>query len=891
MTSAPFAGTAHAAATLTVTSPDLVFTKGQTRIAVSTDQASVSWQAVDAQGLPVASGTATASGGTATVDLTGLDTGHYTLTATAGGTTRTADFGVLPPLAGHETADERFGVGMHFGHYNGDDNKLLRSIKLMGLGQVRADVNWSAIEKTPGVYSWETYPTDQAIPYAASLGLTTVGNSGFKNPNYDYGLTPSSTVGLDAYGKFTAAFVEKYQQHTKEVEVYNEYNSIGFNNGTCGLTADCYLQMLKATHPKVHAKVPDATVVGPALAGLNRDWLNRLYSLGGLNYLDAVSVHHYGYPKPPEEALATLPQIRADLDAAGGQDKPLWLDENGYPTHNDGVTPRVQAMYLPRAEVFAFASGVDRYYWYDVVNDGTDTNNKEHNFGLFRTPTSTVTAWQPKPSVVTQGVLTRQLAGRAFAGRDDAGAADVRSYRFGSGSDTVRTLWTTADTPRTVELSTTVPVTVTDQFGRARTYTPTGGKIQLTLDGRVLYAKGTVTNVKAVTTPVFSVQVPTFTNTAETVQATLVADRTTTGTGLPQQVTFQIDGKAFPMDAVPGQVTRKAVELPAATRSGPREVSGEVTSGTVTLARVSSPTEVQQATVVTLDPRVKTASPLATQLTVTVTNNRDRTTITPSKLEWQVNEGTAYVDLGVAAENFQVAPNSSRSFTVDVEGVKGWNRYWAASHITEDGVRTPVGTWTGWGPVQADGVSTATPLDLATQTTKNYPNGYQGDADLSGTVRPQYTATGMVFRAAVTDNAFYQPSTDPATMYAGDALRFAVTPDHPGRSKQYVEFGASLVNGVPRVHTWQPPPGQQAGTTPGATATVVRDGTVTRYTITVPWASLGLAGKPTSSIGLAAVVTDNDNDGRGRGWVEWGTGITSSLKLSSGLRAVQLTDA
>lgn len=56
--------------------------------------------------------------------------------------------------------------------------------------------------------------------------------------------------------------MEKYQQSSKEIEIYNEYNSTGFNNGTCGITADCYLKLLQASYGKVHAKVPDATVVG-----------------------------------------------------------------------------------------------------------------------------------------------------------------------------------------------------------------------------------------------------------------------------------------------------------------------------------------------------------------------------------------------------------------------------------------------------------------------------------------------------------------------------------------------------------------------------------------------------------------------------------------------------
>lgn len=112
----------------------------------------------------------------------------------------------------------------------------------------------------------------------------------------------------------------------------------------------------------------------------------------------------------------------------------------------------------------------------------------------------------------------------------------------------------------------------------------------------------------------------------------------------------------------------------------------------------------------------------------------------------------------------------------------------------------------------------------------------------------------------------------------------------PGRSKQYVEFGASLVGGKPQVYTWRAPSGQSAGPTPGATAQITRDGTTTRYTVTVPWASLGLAGKPTASIGLGFVVNDSDNDGRARGWSEWGAAIANNSKSATGLRAVQLTD-
>ncbi|MFF8714046.1 hypothetical protein ACF07T_21800 [Streptomyces sp. NPDC015184] len=894
LVAAPLPGTApaaHAAGTLTVTSPDLLFVKGQARITLASDQASVAWKAVDDQGLTVASGTAPVSGGTATVDVTGFGSGYYTLTATAGTTTRNANFGVLTALTGKEQRDERFGTGIHYGWNGGDDQKLLRAVKLMGMHGIRSDINWGAIEKTPGEYSWSTYSTDQHIPYAKSQGLTALPISGYRNANYDDNRTPASDAALDAYGKFTAAAVEKYQQSSKEIEIYNEYNSTGFNNGTCGITADCYIKLLKASYGKVHAKVPDATVVGGGLAGLQTDWLKRLYTIGGLKYMDALSVHHYGYPNPPETALAKLPQVRADLDAAGGKDFPLWITENGYPTHSDGVTPAQQAAYVPRAQIFSFASGVDRYYWYDLTNDGTDATNKEHNFGAFKRPTAEVKAWQPKPSVVTEGVLIRQLAGRAYAGRDDAGSDDIRSYRFGTGGETVRTLYTTAGTPKTVELKASGPVTATDQTGHEKTYLPIGGKVQLGIDDKVLYVKGAVSAVEAVKAPVFSLRLPQHSNTEETVDAVLQVDGTQGRTPLPLPYTFRIAGEEYRVTARPGEVVRKSVELPTSALTGPRTVSGTVGLGPVGLARLTSATEVLPPTQVAFDPVVKKAAPFAAAMKVTVTNNRVRGPLELTKLEWQVNEGDAYLDRGTVDGPIRVGADSSTSYTVDARNIKQWKRYWTAAHITTpDGTRTAMGAWNGWGAVQPSGTDTTTPVDIVGDGKVNHKGGYNGAADLSGTVRPQYTDAGLVLRGAITDNALAQPATTAENMWLGDSIQFAVTPELPGRSKQYVEVGASLVGGEAQVYTWRAPAGQSTGPTPGATAQITRDGTTTRYTVTVPWASLGLTGKPARSIGLGLVVNDSDDDGRVRGWTEWGDSIANNSKSAAGLRAVQLTD-
>lgn len=379
--------------------------------------------------------------------------------------------------------------------------------------------------------------------------------------------------------------------------------------------------------------------------------------------------------------------------------------------------------------------------------------------------------------MVTEGVLIRQLAGRAYAGRDDAGSADVRSYRFGTGSNTVRALYTTAATPGTAELSASGPVTVTDQLGHEKTYLPVGGKVQLGIDGKVLYVKGAVNAVKTVSGPVFSLRLPQHSNTEETVDAVLQVDGTKDRTPLPLRYDFKIAGEKYRVTARPGKVVRQTVQLPTSALTGPRTVSGTVGLGPLNLARLTSDTEVVEPTRVTFDPVVKKAAPFAAALKVTVTNNRVRGPLELTKLDWQVNEGTAYLDRGTIDGPIKVGPGASASYTVDARNIKQWKRYWTAAYVnTPDGARTAVGVWNGWGAVQPADTDTTTPIDVIGDGSVKYTGGYNGAADLSGTVRPQYDDAGLVLKGAITDNVLAQPATTAENMWQGDSIQFAVTP-------------------------------------------------------------------------------------------------------------------
>lgn len=488
---------ASAAAALTVTNPSLVFTPGSTAITLSSDQPSVTWSVTDDQGGSVGSGTTTIDHGAGTINLNRLGPGYYALSVAAGSgtdaTTRSTSFAVLTPLPAGPR-DQRFGVAIHV-HAEYDDNWLDDAGKV-GFGAVRTDVSWNTVEATPGVY---TYPAgeDAGIAHLHQLGMTMLLIADYSNQYYDGGKTPSSPAGLQAFARFASNVLTHYGTKGNQLEVYNEFNGSWFNNGACGTTADCYLPMLEAVYTQVKADHPGATVVGPALFGVSTSWLGRLFSLGGLNYLDAVTVHDYIYPNEPESSIGTdISGGRNAIDAAGGSRIPLWLDENGWPTTQGSTTEAAQADYLIRTEALTFGNGGSRYFDYDLINGGTDPTNREDNFGMFRRPDTGVTALAPKPAAVAQAVAIRQLNHLPYTGRDDIGST-AYSYRFGSGGATKRVLWTQDGTTQTVELATTRPVTVTDEYGESTVHRPSGGRVELTLTQHPVFVAGAVTGVAA----------------------------------------------------------------------------------------------------------------------------------------------------------------------------------------------------------------------------------------------------------------------------------------------------------------------------------------------------------------------------------------------------------
>jgi polysaccharide biosynthesis protein PslG len=480
-----------AAATNLIANKSLIMSAGAAKIGFALPATSVAWTIADQTEKTIESGDTDTPSGLGVIPLSELPQGYYRISLTSNDDPAVAlqtSFAVLDATAaGEETSDARFGVGTHLNKpaYAGSEIPAAQ----LGIKNARMDMVWHKAEKVPGEYA---FPADIDARFQSfeAAGLTMLPISVYTNKLYDGGKAPSSPEGIDAFSKYTREVATHLG--SPAVEVFNEFNNPPMNKGACGLTAECYLPLLKSSAEKVRATSPTTKIIGPSIAHKDDAWLTALYQAGGLEYLDAITFHPYDSAPEngPEFLIESLQQaVDRIKEYNDGQSKPIWITELGVSTA--GVTEQDQANYLVRAEAISLANGVEKFYWYDLVNDESDPTHHEGNFGLLRQTSETVPVFAPKPSGVAQAVLARMIAGKLDATRDGLNDS-AYSYAYTDGDSTTRVAWSTV--PTTVTFAAKKPVTMTSQYGKETVLKPVKGLITVKLTDEAIYLDGKLTS-------------------------------------------------------------------------------------------------------------------------------------------------------------------------------------------------------------------------------------------------------------------------------------------------------------------------------------------------------------------------------------------------------------
>ncbi|MGW6280671.1 sugar-binding protein [Kribbella sp. NPDC055071] len=879
----PAHAAATAAPTLTITPTTVgnAFTVGQqVTLGFSTNAATVAWTVRDATGTEVAKGSATAASLNGQLALSISTPGWYQadLTATSsdgwvtnGGT----DFSMLAPHDFSTSTDTRIGVATGLGFSSGA-NPGVGSVPLLakaGISTARDEAFWAAAETTPGVIQFPQKVKD----YKAALDAN---NIDFLNI-LDYGNTlyypdeaPSTDAQRQAFTRYAVAAVNEFGTAHTTYELWNEWNWRD-QNGPAGATAENYVALLKMVSAAVRAKHPDVKLTGPSLAVIAdwQTWFTRFADLGGLDYVDAITIHPYVQPSDPEASVAYVNTIRSIM-AAHGSTKPIYISEQGWATGTSAtaVSEPVQARDLIRGELLAFGNGVARYSGYNFMDSGTDPTNVEHRFGLVRNTLDTRGALVPKPSYVATAVLARQIDQLPLIGQTKFGTNGYDVAFNAGGAQTVHAVW--AQTPTLVNAGATPgsTVQVTNMYGAVTNLTAdSGGHVWVTAGPEPVYLKGAISGVALSTRFSLAVQPEiagdpvggtlTFTNPDASAHAFTVQ----AGTG-------QTSGN------VPaGGTVSVPVTYAAQNSTGARTYSAKVTVDGATAALLTTSGTATAPLVVTGSHVLSTSGQDLLRLRV---KNTSAHSYTVAGLDWASGPGSGTLLAGTVIAAHGTA---SADVTLPVTAPSDWAaslRISGVGFFKASGLLRPVGTPTiaTQHTVTLDGVidpelSQVTPISLAGTGTPPV-TGWGGPSDLSGSLWLTQDSQNLYLSAKVTDDVFSQPKRN-GDIWGGDGLQIGMTSGAPGEATRTQEIGAALTD-AGTVDTWRWAPVELAGTPPGVQAKVVRDNTAhtTTYEVAIPWSTVEFA--PGDRL-MSATVVVNENDGTGRrGWLTWGKGVAET---------------
>ena len=323
------------------------------------------------------------------------------------------------------------GVGVNIHFHRGHETDL-DQIAAAGFKVARVDLGWDGIERSKGQYDWSA--CDELTTNLVRRGLRALYILDYSNPLYEETVvtrdpvsgrvqrdlaSPQHPGSVAAFAQWSAAAAKRYRDQHVIWELWNEPN-ITFWKPKPDVAQ--YNALALAACRAIRAADPSATIIGPATSEVPLAFLSNHLASGVLEYLDAVSVHPYrSDKKPPETAGEDYRNVReliSKLAPPGKRNLPIVSGEWGYSSFTRGVTAETQGAYAARQQLANLLYGVPISIWYDWQDDGPDSTEREHRFGLV------TQQLEPKPAYLSIRTLTTELTGYRLERRLSVGGAD-----------------------------------------------------------------------------------------------------------------------------------------------------------------------------------------------------------------------------------------------------------------------------------------------------------------------------------------------------------------------------------------------------------------------------------------------------------------------------------
>lgn len=352
-------------------------------------------------------------------------------------------FAAVRPRPGREISASPLSVGMEtLDRRIFEPDRAYQALAELGVKWVRLQTGWARTETRPGDYDFAWL--DEVVDAVSACGVRPWFNLGFGNRLYTPEAADDSAVGwvpifrdeaMTAWLKFVGVCARHFRDRVRHWELWNEPNIANFWKPNPP-SAELYVRFVAQTASAIRREIPDAVLIGGALAGMPTDYLTSALQHGLLEHVDKLSYHPYR-PIPEKGYAQTLETWRRLLrEHAGERLVPgLWQGENGCPSKRGGTgalsdydwTETRQAKWLLRRILLDLVLQVELTSYFHLVdllhyNWGSGPTDRGNFKGLLRGDD-----YSPKPAYAAYQRLCALFDAETVraAGADSAAAIDV----------------------------------------------------------------------------------------------------------------------------------------------------------------------------------------------------------------------------------------------------------------------------------------------------------------------------------------------------------------------------------------------------------------------------------------------------------------------------------
>lgn len=398
---------------------------------------SVHYELEDGYGKTLKSGGIDLTGSVGKLPLPTEQRGYFKLKCDAGGLKFESAFVVIEPVKAEYVPDSRFGAhalsadGYRNRNWNEYQETKMRRAFLAGVKWIRHhSMHWFLREPEKGKYDW-TYFDDRlelAEKYKMNFLLTFGGVPEWASSSGDKNLTVCGTYRYQNsppkewkdWSDFIGTVVSRYKGRIKWYELWNEP---GFTSAFwCNGSAKDYATLLKTGYEAAKKADPDCVVVSGA--PLTVDFMDAVVrENGGKLYSDVMSVHYLGNAARESARLKSWKMVMNQIGAA---DTPIINSEEMGWTSATGELDKASTMV--KAYVREAAAGIEKTFAFDLFCTGSIFHASAFDY-----------AGNVLPIYAAYRTMTHRLEHAKFVG--DLSTAETEAYLFDRQGTPVVVVW------------------------------------------------------------------------------------------------------------------------------------------------------------------------------------------------------------------------------------------------------------------------------------------------------------------------------------------------------------------------------------------------------------------------------------------------------------------